>query len=91
MSELFGSPFWIIGMLVLLPVGVLVLKLFKNKKCSYCKAGVFQEVSATPVNTGYYSQNNSGKSGGHSTSFVRMKVKYKCSNCGEFFEVHENR
>ncbi len=91
MSELFGSYLWVVGMLVLLPVGAFALKLNKKKKCSYCKVGIVHEVSAKPVGTGYFSQNNSGTSGGHSTSFVRMKVKYQCGNCKEFFEVHENR
>lgn len=92
MKELFNSPLWSLAILVLLPAGMFVAKLFRKQNCPYCKMGVIQEVSAIPEGTVHYNQNSSSNScGGHSTSAVRMKVKYQCSLCKEFFEVQENR
>lgn len=92
MKDLLNRPLWILAILVLFPVGVFILKVLNKKKCPYCKTGIVQEVSSTPEEVVHYNQNNSGDSrGGHSTSVVRVKVKYQCSHCKEFYEVQENR
>ena len=89
--ELINRPVSLLVCLFLL----LVLIFFKgkvNKKCHYCKKGKMRIVEKTPIGVDHLDFNH--KTGGthenRSIIRVRMKVIYKCDQCGEFNENIEN-
>jgi len=84
-----GSPI-VILIIILIIIAYFVRSHYANKKCKYCNIGKMQEILKTSQGINSQSQSGLGR-GSHSVHKVRMKVKYQCSNCGEFNESVENR
>jgi len=84
--DILNSPL----ILVIVILGLIALTWFKNRssrkrKCDHCGKGTMQQTEVVPEGV----MNASNPS--HSTTTMRVKVKYQCTNCEEFAVVTETR
>jgi len=83
--DILNSP--LVFLIVILGSIPLLWYLKRRKlKCKQCGKRAMQETTAKPEGVNHTaSHQDAGRAS------VRMRVKYQCENCGEFFETLEHR
>ena len=86
LMDVLNSPMVIVAFFIVLAVFALVQKRRRlNRKCQHCGAGKMVRTSESPVGIIHSNSQTTGATN------VRMRVKYQCNECGEFFVTEETR